>query len=932
MKTNSVLFIIIAGFLILGSTLFLPNDTDLFTTEETDKTEESNAKQQWLLQLLADPATGKIPYNVNQLEREFYTHNQAENRTLYKARQANWVMQGPINVGGRTRTIKEDVTNPNVLLTGAVAGGIWRSTDAGINWTRVSNPNEHPSVISITQDVRPHCQHIWYALSGELYGTSASGTGAFYLGDGAFRSLDSGKTWKPLASTAGGTPNSFTSAMQGGWRIAASPVDTVNACVYMAMYGGIYRSKDTGNTWTLILGASNDSYYTDVAVSKTGIVYATLSSDGATTKGFFRSADGIHFTNITPTFYNTWNRSVLEINPNNENEVYFLTHLEDTLSTGGIRTSNYEGVGEWVSLVKYTYLSGDGNGTGGKYDNLSQNLPVTSANPFDKFNCQNGYDLVVRVQPVTNNVFIGGTNLYRSTDGFTTPNNTTQIGGYGLGTTLPYFQVYPQHHPDNHDLFFSTSNPSTLYSASDGGISMTKDCNASTVVWERKNEGYITSQFYTVTINNERAFSPWMIGGLQDNGNYVASSNNPAHHWVMPVNGDGAFNYIASNHSFYIFSTQLGRIVKTKLDDIGNLLSRRRIDPVGFTKNNYSFINPFIVDPLDENILYLPIGKRILRQNNLKSIEVNNEYTTISEGWTQLTDSIKTPNINATTPSKISCVAMSKDPSHTLYMGTNNQQLYKIVNVHTGNPVFTKMNTAGLPAANVNAIAIDPDSVNHLLICFSNYNVNSIYYTPNAGVNWYLVGGNLEGSSNSSGGNPSVRSVAILKHKDGRKTYFCGTSVGLYSTDTLYTTASLNHWNQESPDLIGAAVVTDIKTRNADGFVAVATHSNGLFTSYYTGGMPPIRPSVVNSNSLYPNPAHQSVQYTFTVEKETSIRINIVDMMGRKIFEVQNEQHYLAGTFTLSFAVDKLPNGRYFLVQEMQGNIKPSVKSFLVYH
>ncbi|HNF72229.1 MAG TPA: sialidase family protein, partial [Chitinophagaceae bacterium] len=671
---------------------------------------------------------------------------------------------------------------------------------------------------------RPGKTHLWYALSGELYGTSASGGGAFYLGDGAFKSSDNGQTWTPITSTAGGTPNSFSTSFQGGWRIVSSPVDTVPTCIYMATYGTVFRSIDSGKTWKAVIGNSgNASYFTDIQCSSKGIAYAALSSDGIT-KGFFRSGNGLNFVNITPSFLKSADRTVICIDPDNENIVYFLSKLPGD-TCGGVATANYEGELEYVSLVKYEYLSGDGTGSGGKWTNLSMNLPVTSTNPFDRFNCQGGYDLVVRKQPGSSTLIIGGTNLYRSTDGFTTPNHSKQIGGYGPGTTLPFFTVYLHHHPDQHDLIFSRNNPSVAWSVCDGGIYECTNINAPEVEWTMKSYGYITSQLYSMAIDEVNAYDTWMLAGFQDNGNYVSNTTDPMHSWVMPVNGDGIYDFISPDHTFCVMGIQQGRLVKTQLDQHGYLLARRRIDPDGFKKEDYQFINPFIVDPNNTNLLYTPIGKRLARLNNLNNIAVNNDYSQLKTGWDIFSDTITTLDPSSTNTAEITNLAVSRSEPNVLYIGTNNGDIFRAMNANSGQPKLIRLDTTAathrLPAGGyVGDIAVDPDSAGSVLVCYSNYNISSLYYTRNYGDTWYYVGGNLEkGAQNPTGGDPSVRSVSILVDENGKRTYFAGTSIGLFSTDTLVlstsTASALNKttWKQESADHIGSAIVTDIKCR-----------------------------------------------------------------------------------------------------------------------
>lgn len=907
----------------------------------TEAEEESKAKHDWMLQMLADPATGNIPEMARMQELLFLKNFMQEEGTYAnKYRNDFWQSRGPWNVGGRTRAIAIDHTNPLHILIGSVSGGIWQSTDGGKVWNKVSSPIMHPGIVSITQDPRANKANIWYALSGELYGTSASATGAFHLGDGAYRSTDNGNTWQALTSTSGGVPSSFSSNFQGGWRIVASPVDTVPACVYMAVYGQIYRSIDTGNTWNVVLGAgNNDSYCTDVAVDSKGITYATLSADGSVQKGFFRSQDGIHFTNITPAFIKNYNRCVMDINPNNENEVYFLMLL-DSANSGGIVSYNYEGDPEYVALLKYTYLSGDGSGAGGKWINLSNNLPVTDPDQFDKFNCQGAYDLCVRVQPKTNTVIIGGTNLYRSTDGFTTPNNTSQIGGYGIGTQLANFTVYPTHHPDQHDIKFVPNHPEQMYSVNDGGIFLTTDIQAPTVNWINKSMGYVSTQLYTVTIDEKNAYDQWILGGFQDNGNYITHTNQVKSNWRMTINGDGAYNYISPDKSFGIISTQLGNIRKVTFDKFGNILARKRIDPAGYEKEQYNFINAFVVNPNNNNYLYLALGKKLAIHPSIRNISVVNNLDKLSTGWYFSSDTIKAANLGTgnTIPAEITAIGVALAPSTKMYIGTSSKHIYRIENALSTNPKFILTDTIGLPTkGNVSSIYVDPDNDSNVLVCYSNYNITSLYYTNNAGNKWYLVGGNLEGGTNSSGTNPSIRCVGILRKANGQKVYFAGTSVGLFSTDSLVlgTNAATNktQWLQESKDLLGANIITDIKIRQVDGYIAIGTHGGGVFDCYYTQNESPV--ANVNADpavQVFPNPASTEVNCTFVSVTGKKNKVYILDNFGNIVQKLYEDSPFQQAKYTLAASVNHLPSGFYFLVHAVDGQKKPAAVPFIIKH
>lgn len=854
-------------------------------------------REAWERAMLADPATGRIPEGIQFKERWWAAKSLLIN-TLPDRGGPTWQSRGPWNYGGRTRALTMDVNNENRLLAGGVSGGVWLSENGGQSWQRRTPLTAHPGCVSIAQDVRPGKTNTWYYLSGEISGTSASGGSAFYVGDGLFKSMDNGLSWESVASTAGGNPQAFNSFFQTGWRVVTDPVNTAQDVVYMATMGTIYRSVDGGSAWTAVLGGNTNAYsvYTDVAISPKGVLYATFSSDGPQ-KGIWRSTDGIKWTNITPAnFAATYNRIAIGIHPNNENEVYFLGS-----TPGSGHYVYYISTGDWSSLWKYTYTSGDGAGAGGIWDDRSLNLPNTGTQ-FDKFSCQGGYDLVVKVQPGTNNVFIGGTGLYRSTDGFASPNNTGHLGGYKPGTELPFFEIYPNQHPDQHDMLFLPSNPNVLLTASDGGLHRTENCLAPSVSWSPLNNGYLTTQFYTAIIDKNAPNDPMLIGGLQDNGNFHTASADPMAPWRQTVNGDGAFGGVAPGKAYYVLSIQQGRVAKVDLATDGTVKSFRRVDPIGPKKDDYQFINPLALDPNDANVLYLPAGRKFYRQTELGSIALTGQWDSISQGWTLFPDTLlKINDTNA--DHAFSAIAVStKNPANRVYLGTNRNKLFRMDDANTGTPAFKALS---LPLAStvayVSCIAVDPDNADRVLVAYSNYNIYSLFLSENAGQNWQKVGGNLEAAVGGNGGPLSIRWVSMLPFPNGKRKYFCGTSIGLYSADSLSLHATGKpgtQWTLESPDGIGTTVVSYIETRASDGLVVAATHGNGIFTANFTT-VSAQEPTDAVRVQVSPNPAREVAEFQVLGKNAEGATIQLFDAQGRRVREARmsgaRERLYLQG-------------------------------------
>lgn len=868
-----------------------------------DGMENSTARKEWERKRLADPATGEIPSGIRAKELAFAAT--LPTAASYKADSLNvpWTHRGPWNIGGRTRAFAMDVTNDSILLAGGVSGGIWRSTDQGGSWTRITTPQTNPGVCDLIQDKRPGKTNNWYALSGEGYGTSASGGGAFYLGTGLFKSTDDGLTWSLLSSTNSGTPQSFDNVWDIGWRVALNETDTVNDRVTAALIGAIMHSKDGGATWTRTLGSTtlNLSYFTDVMTTPIGISYATLSSEG-TDAGIWRSTDDSTWTNIDPPFLPAvYGRIVMCTNPLDENRLYFLAAQTD--STGKL-TTNFRGDPEWNSLWRYTYISGDGSGSGGSWEDLTINIPASDTGAFDDFIAQGGYDLVVSVNPWdTNTVIIGGTNLYRSTSAFNDSTNSTHIAGYGVGAGSPelYFASYPNQHPDQHVLFWHPTDSNVLFNANDGGLYRTDDVTAGNVSWTPLNNGYIVSQFYTVGLDHG-SLSDVVIGGLQDNGTYWTDNETITSPWNWIGGGDGAYLAITDGGQYYYLSKQLGRIAKCSVDASGTVTAYERIDPIG--ASDYRFINPFVLDPNDQNVMYLPEGPRIWRNSDLSAISLNDGWDSISTNWTMLPDTIPGD-------ANITSIGVSTSPANRIYVGTDDKHIYRIDNADSTQPTMTYITTSQMPSGgNVSCMAVHPDDGDQVMAVFSNYSVYSLWYSTNGGTQWMKVAGNLEQNISGSGNGPSVRWVTIIPDPDG-DIFLAATSTGLYATDSLNGTSTV--WVQMGANSIGNMIVDMIDYRRSDGKTVIATHGYGIWSANIGGQGVSIDP-VLNEErliTLFPNPS--SAKTTLSIENPMSEKMQILvyDIEG-KLVEKQSHIHS-AGRREVELNSNGLRPGVYFV-------------------
>lgn len=885
--------------------------------QEGVETENPGERLEWEWMRLRDPKTGVIPADIHRRELAFAARLPRREAILAKSSAetelaaAEWEARGPYNVGGRTRALAVDVAHPSTIVAGGASGGMWRSTDGGGSWSRTTKPEQLPAVSCVAQDTRPGRTDTWYYGTGEYYGSTASVDQSKYSGDGIYKSTDGGASWHLLPSTLTGSPALLDNQFEYVWNIAIDPSNTVQDELYAAVYGGIKRSTDGGATWSDVLGGMNiGGVFTDVAVTNDGVVYATMSSINQK-RGIWRSDNGVNWTEITPGGWPaTYNRIVIGVAPSNPNVVFFLGETPNA----GFRVSSQSGT-EWHSLWRYTYQSGNGSGDGGIWEDRSNNLPP-STGTFGGFRSQRSYDMVIKVKPDDEDVvFIGGTNLYRSTNGFATGSATRWIGGYKSSFLWLDFS-YPNHHPDQHSLAFDPNNPSILYSGHDGGVTRTMNAmTTDSVVWESLNHGYFTTQLYALAIDHGTPGDNTIIAGMQDNSSWMTRSGGATDPWKQVGPGDGAFCAVADGGNAYYVSSQGGRIYRVGVGSGGDVEGFTRIDPSGGPA--YLFVNPFALDPSDNRILYHLSGSAVWRNTNPTAFPLDSSSTAKTVNWTRV-------NPSGSGPGVFSAIGVStRSPEHRVWVGTTSGEI-AVLDDADKFLVTPRVVTGGLSSGYISCVAVDPENGDRAIVVFSNYRVQSLFLTEDGGQSWKHIGGNLEERPDGSGDGPSCRWASIL-HRGGSIIYYVGTSTGLYSTTELRGDATV--WVQEGASTIGNVVVDMIDVRQSDGFVAVGTHGNGVYTATLgTIGVPKEESSdaVVRLDGSVPNPVIGSATIGFTLGRPASVRLSLYDITGREVRRLLDGDRIPAGSHTIPFdAADPgagaLPGGLYYYRIEAMG-------------
>jgi photosystem II stability/assembly factor-like uncharacterized protein len=323
---------------------------------------------EWFWEQRVSPS-GEFPeQGLTMREWEKYTleHNVASQRT---ETTANWTAMGPTSsLGGyegvgRINCIAFHPTIANTFFVGSPGGGLWRTTDGGTTWTCLTDNLPVLGVTSIAID--PTTPNTMYIATGDGYGNFDTKS------VGVLKSTDGGVTWNS-------TGLSWTQNQQRV--IGAMAIHPTNPQILLAATSvGIFRTANGGSTWSQIT-----TFHTQDIKFKPGdptIVYAT--SYGGTTGNVYRSTDtGATFTKITN--FTTFNRINLAVTPADANLVVALCSKSSDNGFGGLYTSTNSGASFTLKYSAATKnllgWSAAGNDSGGQgwYD-LSVAVSPTNA-------------------------------------------------------------------------------------------------------------------------------------------------------------------------------------------------------------------------------------------------------------------------------------------------------------------------------------------------------------------------------------------------------------------------------------------------------------------------------------------------------------------------------------------------------------------------
>ena len=402
--------------------------------------------------------------------------------------------------GGRVVAVAGDPAEPAVFYFGAVAGGIWKTEDAGVTWTNVSDGYLKTSSVGALA-VSDSDSSVIYAGMGE----STIRTDVSH-GDGVYKSTDRGRSWTPL----GLADTRHISEV----RIHPRDPDRVYVAALGHAFGpnperGVYRSTDGGGRWERVLYGGERAGAADLALDtrNPAVLYASLWEthrsfwelvSGGPGSGLWRSTDaGTTWTEITANLG---------------------LPASATLGKIGVAASPARSGRVWALV--------ESDAAPGLYRSDDFGDTWTLASDRQDLRYRPWYYMHVFADPQDEDtVYVNNLRMWKSTD------------------AGAHFTQVPTPHGDNHDLWIDPRDHRRMIQGNDGGANVSFNAGAS---WSSVYN-QLTAQLYTVDTDG-RAPHYFVYGTQQDNSSIGVPSgtNDGAIAWEdCRIAGTGESGYVA---------------------------------------------------------------------------------------------------------------------------------------------------------------------------------------------------------------------------------------------------------------------------------------------------------------------------------------------------------------------------------------------------
>ena len=689
-----------------------------------------------------------------------------------------WRSVGPALTSGRISDIAVNPDNQFEYYVAVSSGGVWKTTNAGLEYTPVFDGEGSYSIGCVTID--PNNSNVVWVGSGEN-----NNQRSVAYGDGIYKSNDGGKSWKNM-----GLKNS-----EHIGKIIVHPNNS--DVVYVAAIGplwnkggdrGLYMTKDGGKTWSNILSVDEHTGVNDIVMDPRNpdIIYASTHQrrrhvytyvGGGPGSGLYKTTNG-------GSSWNKINKGLpkvemgrigLTISPADPEVIYAI--VEASEKKGGF----YKSINRGASWEK-------------------QSSRVTSGNYYQE----------IIADPVdVNTVYSMDTWMHVTHDGGKTFKN--------VGEDFK--------HVDNHSMWINPENNKHWLVGCDGGIYETFDAANN---WDFK-ENLAVTQFYKVAVDNDSPFYN-IYGGTQDNFSLGGPSRvNTAHgitnqDWFITHGGDGFESQVDPENPNIVYAqSQYGWLVRYDKKS-GEEVGIKPIARKGELDYIWNWDAPLAVSHHKTGRLYFAANKVF------KSDDYGNSWEVISEDLSRQIDrnklkvydrviSIDAVEKNGSTSPYGTIVALSEssiDPDF-IAIGTDDG-LIQIT--EDGGKTWRKIdNISGAPDQSyVNSVYLSQHDSNLMYAAFNHHKYGDftpyVFKSEDRGNSWKSISNNL----------PKRGSVYSIEedHVD-KSLIFCGTEFGVF-----FSPNKGERWKKLGNGLPTIAV-RDIAIQRRENDLVLGTFGRGFY-------------------------------------------------------------------------------------------------------
>jgi photosystem II stability/assembly factor-like uncharacterized protein len=753
---------------------------------------------EWYWQQRVNPDGSFPPNNVLQKEWESYS---ATKQTADPA--GDWKPIGPDDPKGdryfgigRVNCIAFHPTIPGTFWIGTPAGGLWKTTNFGQNW---STTYDNQPVLGISEIVvNPKNADIMYLATGDYDGNNVASVNNSGAGDtksiGVLKSVNGGQTWVATQLNWNLSDEARIS------RLIMHPTDT--SLLFAATSKGIYRLTQGGQVVEVILSSAGIDF-SDIAFNPgdSKIMYAASRSNASNYARIFRSDNSGNIWNPVREFNNV-SRIKIAVSKKQTNLVEALCVKWEGEGMLGIYRSNDDGKNFYDEDIVV------------KVDaNCSNNYLNSSSDPLkDETPCkgQGNYDLCYLINPnVADERWLGGVNTWKSINGGTTF-SLVNCWDSTDSAVPPKFEMA---HADKHWFAFHPLQPTTFFECNDGGVYYTTDGGKK---WTDITRGMQIGQIYRIA-------GSWMeentvVAGFQDNGSQVRIAPGE---WLTPmlIGGDGMECLVDWLDPKIKYASYMNGEIKRTTDGTWSKANLNIISKNIPDKPTGAWITPYIIHPVDPEILYA--GYRKI-------------YKTTDRGETWSSLFTVPSNASKDSDTLVRTLAISQIAPEVMWAATE-KKLFRTSDEWKN---YDSVRVADLPALKytVTGIATHPTKPNTAFVTVSGYSSLKVFRTDNGGTTWKDISGTSL---------PKVPVNCITYEDFSRDALYIGTDLGVF-----YRDSTMDNWimfNKNLPNVI----VTDLEIEYATGKIRAATLGRGIWESdlYIASGYNKVNDVEIPKNS-----------------------------------------------------------------------------------